>query len=113
MTDITTTDKSNSGGYITVNNLGFKPDIITFSFNDTYKDGSIIYYVDLTVDFLYHNTNYVTISSWYGDDVFDIYAQRLDTGFKIQLWKYRLTDSGLQHGAWSGKTINYRAYKIT
>lgn len=104
------TSYTNSSGYVTVN-LGFKPDIVMVTLNETHSyDGSTTYRMDTAFDFYHSNTDYVVAANWNGDgNVYDVYMNRTSTGFSMYAWLFTADSDE----AYTSKRFYYYAIKFT
>lgn len=108
------TNYTDSNGEVTVN-LGFKPDIVMVTLNETYyaSDVNRTYKMDTAFDFYHSNTDYITASSWVGADddaIYDVFMDRTSTGFLMQAWLYAADGS---NEAYTSKRFYYYAIKFT
>ena len=104
------TSYTNSEGQVTVN-LGFKPDIVMVTLNETYTYDSSTFKLDTAFNFYHSNTDSVAATNWTGEDhIYDIFMSRTSTGFTMYAWLYEGTSS---QGAFQNKRFYYYAIKFT
>lgn len=104
---------TNTSGRATIE-LGFKPDIVTLTFNEAYYDSDTryTYQLDTSVDFYHGGSDHISASTWYGYDyVIDFYVDRTDSGFEILVWKYN-SDLSSASG-FRRATVTYSAIKFS
>ena len=107
------TGYTNSSGQATVN-LGFKPDIVMVTLNETYADSdytNTTYKMDTAFDFYHSNTDFIVAANWNSNsEIYDVYMDRTSTGFTMIAWLFT-ADGG--NKAYNNKRFYYYAIKFT